>query len=546
MKKALLILTVILPAIISCNRNDDFSMAYNSITGEELASYVEKLASDEFQGRAPFTEGERLTVNYLAEKLEDIGFEPAFGSSYFQEVKMVEIKTSTDDNIRIGTPAGAMEFDSPAQVAVRSPRAIESASIEKSEMIFAGFGISAPEYDWDDYEGLDVEGKTVVVLVNDPGLYTEKADFFKGKEMTYYGRWTYKYDEAARRGATGILIIHETLGAGYPYGIPRNSAISPNLYMDDGNGNSDKCLFTGWLESGAAEKIFQATGHNVDELRNAACLRGFKGFEMGTDISFNFKNRIKYNTSTNVAGVLRGTEAPDEAIIYSGHWDHFGIGEVQNGDSIFNGAVDNGTTMAMLFEIGDAFARLEDKPERSVMLFFPTAEEQGLLGSLYYVNNPVFSIENTVANINNDLDLPIGRMKDVMVTGYGQSDLDDLLFEAAEKQDRYLFPDPNPHTGMYFRSDHFPFASVGIPAMFARGNCDSKEHGKEWAAEQERDYIANRYHKAADNYEPEKWNFEGLIEDARLMFEVGYRLATSDMWPEWKEGSEFKNLRAER
>lgn len=543
MRKILLLLALLVPALISCDRNKDFYSAYKSITGEELASYVESLASDDFQGRAPFSEGEKLTVNYLAEKLDEIGFEPAFDSGYFQEVKMVEIKTSTDDYITVDTPGGTMKFNSPASIAVRSPRAIESSALEKSEMVFAGFGIYAPEYDWDDYKGLDVEGKTVVVLVNDPGLYTGKPGFFKGKEMTYYGRWTYKYDEAARRGAAGILIIHETTGAGYPYGIPVNSAVSANLYMDDGRGNSDKCLFTGWIESEAAEKIFNASGHKVEELRNSACLPGFTGFEMESYISFSFKNRIRYNTSINVAGVLKGTEVPDEVIIYSGHWDHFGIGEVQNGDSILNGAVDNGTTMAMLLEIGEAFSSLNIKPRRSLMLFFPTAEEQGLLGSHYYVNHPAFSIENTVANINNDLDLPIGRMKDVMVTGYGQSDLDDLLAEAAERQGRYLLPDPNPHTGMYFRSDHFPFASVGVPAMFARGNCDSREHGREWAAGQERDYIANRYHKAADNYEPGTWNFDGLVEDAQLMFEVGYRLATSDKWPAWKDGSEFKHLR---
>ena len=243
---------------------------------------------------------------------------------------------------------------------------------------------------------------------------------------------------------------------------------------------------------------------------------------------------------------LKGKDTPDEVIVYSGHWDHFGVGEIQDGDSIYNGAVDNGTTMAMMFEVGEAFASLEERPSRSVMLFFPTAEEQGLLGSNYYVDNPAFPIEKTVANINNDLVLPIGRMKDVMVTGFGQSELDDYLVVAAAKQDRYIFPDPNAHTGMYFRSDHFSFAKKGVPALYARGNCDSREYGKEWAAGQEKDYIDTKYHKAADNYYPEIWDMSGIVEDAQISFDIGYQLANSDKWPAWKEGSEFKSLRMTR
>lgn len=542
MKKLSLLLFICLVAI-SCNNNNNFDKAYNSINTSDLASYVEVLGSDEFQGRAPFTEGEKLTVSYLADKLETMGLEPGFNGSYFQEVKMVELKSSIKETALLVSPSKTFTLTTPEQLAVISPKVMEEISIANSELIFAGFGITAPEYSWDDYKDLDVKGKTVVVLINDPGLYTEKEGFFKGREMTYYGRWTYKYEEAARHGAAGVLIVHETLGAGYPYGILRNSCVTPTLYMDDDSGDNDRCLFTGWIESNMAKIIFSELGHDIDKLRMDACNPDFKSFDMKSNISLVINNTIKHSSSTNVAGLIKGSRAADEAIIYSGHWDHFGIGEKQNGDSIYNGAVDNGTTMAMLFEIAEAFMNLETAPERSVMIFFPTAEEQGILGSKYYLENPVFDIDKTVANINNDLDLPIGRMKDIMVTGYGQSELEDLLLKAAEKQDRYLFPDPNPHTGMYFRSDHFPFASKGIPALFARGNCDSREHGKEWAAEQERDYIANRYHKAADNYDPLTWNFEGLVEDAQFMFDIGYQLAFSDMWPEWKDGSEFKALR---
>ena len=529
--------------LISCSRDSGFEKAYNNISTDEMMRHVSVLASDEFMGRAPFTRGEELTVEYLKNELISLDFEPAFGSSYFQDVPMVEISSEVVNPVIINTGINNHKLLAPDDIAVISPRIMENIEIKDSELVFAGFGISAPEYEWDDFNGLDVKGKTIVVFVNDPGLYTGNNDLFKGKEMTYYGRWTYKYEQAARMGATGILIIHETEGAGYPYNIPRNSSITPNLYLQTGNKNADRCMFTGWLSANSAEAIFSDAGYDVNTLRTEACKPGFKGFNMKTTISLSINNSFSENVSRNVAGVLKGKESPDEVIIYSGHWDHFGVGEKEKGDSIFNGAVDNGTTMAMVFEIGRAFTNCSDRPDRSVMLFFPTSEEQGLLGSLYYTDHPVFDMDKTVTCINNDLVLPIGRMKDVMVTGYGQSDLDDMLEEAAAKQDRYLLPDPNAHTGMYFRSDHFAFAKKGVPSLYARGNCDSREHGKEWSVMQERDYINNRYHRPADNYEPETWNFEGIREDAQLAFKLGYYLANSSEWPHWKEGSEFKELR---
>lgn len=505
-----------------------------------MKAHVKTLASDEFMGRAPFTEGEEKTVQYLASQLEDIGFEPAFGNSYFQEVPMIEITSDVTEPVLIQTSHNNHSLKAPDDIAVISPRIKEYISIKESEMVFAGFGIEAGDYEWNDFRNLDIRGKTLVVLVNDPGLYTGNKDLFKGREMTYYGRWTYKYEQAARLGAEGVLIIHETEGAGYPYDIPRKSSITPNLYLENENNNSDRCMFTGWISADAADILFKDLGYNVNDLRKKACSKNFEGFEMDANISLNIKNSFVRNASHNVAGVLEGKTRPGEVIIYSGHWDHFGIGEAEKGDSIYNGAVDNGTTMAWVFETGRAFTRLDKRPDRSIMLFFPTAEEQGLLGSKYYTENPAFDIDKTVACINNDLLLPLGRMKDVMVTGYGQSELDDMLAEAAARQDRYLMPDPNSHTGMYFRSDHFSFAKKGVPSLYARGNCDSREHGKEWASEQEQEYINYRYHRPADNYDPETWNFEGIREDAQLVFELGYRLANSDTRPNWKEGSEFK------
>jgi len=543
-RKMYTLLILIVSLLISCStKTGDFENARKSINVADLEGYVKELGSDRFMGRAPFTMGEKITVEYLADQLKKIGFEPAFNGSYFQDVPMVRIISEVDGSVKVKSQATEFEFKTPDDIAVISPRIEKSLEVTNSKMVFAGFGIVAPEYGWNDYEGLDVKGKTVVVMVNDPGLYTRDTTLFKGSEMTYYGRWTYKYEEAARQGASGVLIIHEPLGAGYDYSIPRKSSITPNLYIQSADSNLSRCQFTGWISSESAVKLLKIKGLNVSELRSEACKRGFRGFPLDLNISLRISNTIEYNKSRNVAGIMRGSVRPEENIVYSAHWDHFGVGEAENGDSIYNGAVDNGTSMAWALSIGKAFSSLRKKPERSVILLFPTAEENGLIGSYFYTEHPVFPIDKTVACFNNDLLLPIGRMRDVMITGYGQSELDDYVRNAAIDQDRYVTGDPNSHTGMYFRSDHFPFAKKGVPALFARGNTDSREFGKDWASDQEKDYIKNRYHKPSDNYEPEKWNFEGIAEDAELAFTVGYELSTSDVFPGWKSGSEFKKLR---
>lgn len=526
----------------SCT-NNDLKKREKSITVADLARYVSKLASDEFMGRKPFTPGEKITTEYLAGELKKIGFEPAFNGSYFQAVPMVEISSQVNGPVKILSGNKIFSFVAPDNLAITSPRLSNDINIHESEMVFAGFGIVAPEYKRNDFDGLEVKGKTVVVLINDPGLYTGDTSYFKGRAMTYYGRWTYKFEEAARQGAEGILIIHETEGAGYKYTIPRKSSLSPGLFMQTADSNKTMCSFTGWLSAEAADSLFTSLGYNISELRKASCNKDFRGFNMKTKISLSIKNKIRFNTSTNVAGILKGTTRADECVVYTAHWDHFGIGEKENGDSIYNGAVDNGTAMARTLEIGEAFSGLKQRPLRSVMLLFPTAEEQGLLGSQYYTENPVFPMNKTVACFNNDMMLPEGLMKDVMITGYGQSTLDEMIAEAAALQNRYILPDPNSQTGMYFRSDHFPFAKKGVPAAFARGNYDSREHGKEWAAKMEKDYLDNRYHRPADNYEPDKWDMKGIVEDAQLEFMVGYKLVTSDYFPTWKSGSEFRNVR---
>jgi Zn-dependent M28 family amino/carboxypeptidase len=542
-RSTIIIWTWISLLLAACSSHGDFSKAISTISNDDLARQVSVLGSDQFMGRKPFTEGETITVSYLASELKRLGFDPAFGDSYYQSVPMTEILTEVAGLVTISTATEKIRLASPDQIAITSPLETDTVIVSDSEIIFAGFGIVAPEYGWDDYKNLNVKGKTVIVLVNDPGLYTEDPGLFKGREMTYYGRWTYKFEEAARQGARGVLIIHETEGAGYEYTIPRKSSITPRLQVEDKGNVNHRCSFTGWLTAESAERIFTTAGIKVSDLRAEACKPGYTGFSTGTFIDLALINRIQRSSSSNVAGILKGSKRPDEAIVYTAHWDHFGIGEKENGDSIYNGAVDNGTSMAWALEIGEAFSSLQERPERSIMILFPTAEEQGLIGSHYYAANPVFDPESTVACFNNDLLLPMGRMKDVMITGFGQSELDSLVETIAMKQDRYIMGDPDSHTGMYFRSDHFPFAAKGIPSMFARGNCDSREHGKEWARNQEQDYIRNRYHRPADNFEPEIWNFDGIREDAALMFEAGFILANTTWFPGWKPGSEFGKIR---
>lgn len=539
------ILLISLLLASSC-KNHDLEEGEKSISVPDMENIVRKLGSDEFMGRKPFTPGEKITIDYLAGELKRIGFGPAFNGSYFQPVPMVEISSTAEGPAIITSGKKVLSINVPDDIAVTSPQISDEIKITGSEMVFAGFGIVAPEYSRDDYSGLDVKGRTVVVMINDPGLYTGDTTWFKGREMTYYGRWTYKFEEAARQGARGILIIHETEGAGYEYTIPRKSSISPRLYMQTPDSNRTLCEFTGWLSAETADTLFNSLGYNVADLRKTACKKDFKGFYMKSKISLSIQNKIRYNVSTNVAGVLKGTARADECIVYTAHWDHFGIGEKENGDSIYNGAVDNGTAMAWVIEIGEAFSGMKKPPLRTVLLLFPTAEEQGLLGSTYYTENPVFPMEKTVACFNNDLMLPIGRMKDVMVTGYGQSSLDKLLIEGAARQGRYVIKDPNSQTGMYFRSDHFPFAKKGVPSAFARGNVDSREYGREWASTMEKDYINNKYHRPADNYEPGKWDLNGIVEDARLGFYIGYMLCSSDYFPIWKPGSEFGNIRKQK
>lgn len=541
MKKNIVILIAFVGLIFTgCS---DYKNAEETINAEDMTRIVKEFASDEFQGRKPFTIGEEKAVDYLIKEYKRIGLEPLENGSYIQEVPMVEVTDVPDDRMKIKMWNASIELKYKDDFVAFSKQLIDEINVKNSRMVFAGYGIVAPEYNWNDYKGIDVKGKTVVVLVNDPGFGTDDKGFFKGNEMTYYGRWTYKYEEAARQGAKAIIIIHETEPAGYPWSVVLNGAVEPKLYLQPEDDYMSMCAVEGWITLNAAKELFSLAGFNLNELKEKAKAKDFKAVDLKSRLSLDIKSSYKEAVSKNVIGIIPGSERPDEVIIYSSHWDHLGVGPVVNGDSIYNGAVDNGTSTAWMLEMAEAFMNLRKRPARSIMIFSPTAEEQGLIGSKYYAENPIYPLEKTVANINNDLLLPFGPYKDVMITGYGQSELEDYVEKFAIEYDRYIYPDPNPHTGMYYRADHFSFARVGVPALFARGNCDSREYGKEWALKMEKEWVNNYYHKQTDEYDPEIWNFEGIVDDAKLMFRIGYELSNSAEFPKWKEGSEFKSIR---
>lgn len=528
---------------LACSSSEEsLQKAENVISTVRMKTYIQELASDEYQGRKPFSKGETKTIQYIANQYQEIGLEPVQNSSYFQEVPLVEISLTAPKYLNIESSTKFEKLNYGTDFVAFSRRIQTEIKLSESEVVFAGYGIVAPEYNWNDYKNLDVKGKTVIVLVNDPGFGSSDKSFFKGNEMTYYGRWTYKYEEAARQGAEGILIIHQDKPAGYPWSVVLNSASVPKLYQKAKDKYQSRCMVEGWLSLKAAKQLFSNANKNLDQEIKSAKQKGFTGFDLQTKVSLTFQNSAHYDKTHNVLGLIPGTDLADEYLFYSAHWDHLGIGPKMKGDSIYNGAVDNGTSLAWMFEIARAFKAMPHQPRRSVVFLAPSAEESGLIGSGFYVDNPIFPLNKTVANINNDLMLPYGHMKDVMITGYGQSDLDEYVRKAAEKQDRYLLPDPNPQSGMYFRSDHFSFARVGIPALFARGNNDHREKGIEYMAAKEKEWLANYYHKPTDEYE-DWWNLEGVAEDAQLLFQVGWKLANQDAFPEWKNGSEFKAIR---
>ncbi|MGY0038419.1 M28 family metallopeptidase [Pedobacter sp. NJ-S-72] len=415
-------------------------------------------------------------------------------------------------------------------------------SLNNSEMVFAGYGIVAPEFKWNDYAGLNVKGKTVVVMINDPGF--ADSTLFRGKNMTYYGRWTYKFEEAARQGAAGILIIHDTAPAAYPWSVVRSGWSKSKLQAEEKDNNMSRAIVEGWISMDIAKALFKLSAQSEANFA-AARKPGFKAIALKLNTSLNITNTIKKSVSNNVVAIIPGSERPKENIIYSAHWDHLGIGEKVNGDSIYNGAVDNATGVAALLELAAAFQKSPHKPERSVVFVSFTGEEQGLIGSEYYAKHPVYPVSQTVADINMDMMGIAGKTKDIVVYGYGQSDLEEYAEASAKKQGRVIVRDPVPSSGLYYRSDHFNFAKVGIPALFTGSGVDNIRHGREWGLKQVADYTKSRYHAPADNFDAIT-DRSGMVEDVRLLFDMGYSLSNETTYPKWKEGSEFKALREKK
>ncbi len=504
-----------------------------------LRAHVRTLASDEFEGRKPFTSGEEKTVNYLKTQFQQLGLEPGNGRGFFQQVPLVELDAQPAEVLALtGEKNGTTLYLGKDYVAY-SARVNAMNTLRNSEVVFAGYGIVAPEYGWDDYKGLDVKGKTVIVLVNDPGFGSADSTLFKGETMTYYGRWTYKYEEAARQGAAGCFIIHQTVPAGYGWEVVRNSWSGASLYLDPQD--NYRCAVQGWLTRDAAIQMFETSAVDMKNFVKKARDRNFKPISLGLGATTFVKNGIKRDKSKNVVAKITGSEKPEEYIIYSAHWDHLGIGPAVDGDSTYNGAHDNASGVAALLGIAEAFKKGQ-APKRSVIFLAVTAEEQGLLGSQYYAENLIYPVNKTVANLNMDGLKEFGATNDLTVVGYGQSDLEEMAEEVAKKQDRYIIADPEPEKGFYFRSDHFQFAKVGIPALYAYGAYEHRLQGVEYMTEKKNEYNVQAYHRPADEW-GDDWDFGGIMQDAQLYFEIGYQLANSDRWPQWKEGSEFKTIR---
>lgn len=508
---------------------------------KDLHSHTKVLASDEFGGRAPATEGEVKTINYLKREFNRLGLEPGNGNSYFQTVPVLEMTTSPSASLRLKGHRYSRELKYGSDMVVFTQQQQKTISVADSELVFVGYGIYAPERNWNDYAGIDVTGKTVVILVNDPGFITQDPQHFTGNAMTYYGRWTYKFEEAARQGAAAALIVHDTLPASYPWAVVENSWSGPQIHLQSqGKNDSKKLNVEGWINKEQAQSLLTAAGYDYEKLKHRAARPGFKALPLDINLSTTLHNTIRLTESKNVLAKITGSEVPDEFVVYMAHWDHLGVDDSLEGDQIYNGAVDNATGTAALLALAREFTRYS--PRRSILFMAVTAEESGLLGSKFYAENPIYPLNKTVGAINMDALGSIGPVYDVQVVGYGFNELQHYLEKHVKAQGRYIVADQHAEKGYYYRSDHFSLAKFGVPALYADGGVDSIAHGKEWGKAQLQAYTAERYHKPADNYH-EGLDLGGAALDIDLYFSVGLDLANSNDWPGWSEKSEFRLIR---
>ena len=547
-----LLALALIPALMlaGCKKveTDDLAAMPNIVvpdtTDATMKEMTKTLSSDAFEGRAPGSAGEEKTTAYLVEKFKAAGLSPGGkDGSWFQDVPLLEITAKNVSPLNILVDGPGLSFNYGTDFVVGSYREQARVDVANSDIVFVGYGIKAPEKGWDDYAGVDVKGKTVLILINDPDFGAEdlKGDF-GGKAMTYYGRWTYKFEEAARQGAAAALIIHDTAPAAYGWNVVNSSWTGTQFLAQSENKGADQTLANGWIQKSVANSMFQSAGLDMAKLSAAAKTKGFKATELGLKASFGFDNDLARKNSKNVIGLLKGAKRPDEFVLYTAHWDHLGrCTPAPDGDDICNGAVDNATGTAALVSLAEMF-RSAGAPERSVVFLAVTAEESGLLGSKYYAENPVYPLSQTVGGVNMDAFSMAGPAKNLTVIGKGKSQLDDFLNAAAKTEGRTPEAEPTPEKGFYYRSDHFSLAKLGVPMVYFEGGDDLITGGKEAAKVAAEDYEKNRYHSPKDEYE-ESWDWSGVMADLRLYYRVGRMLAMSDAWPNWNDGDEFRKIR---
>jgi Zn-dependent M28 family amino/carboxypeptidase len=523
--------------------------ALDAINAGEMLEHTKRLSSDEFEGRGPGTPGEEKTVAYLTEQMKKIGLKPGNpDGTYVQQVPLVGLKAEPTASLTAGGKQIGMSF--PDDYVAVSRRTVPEVRVDNSEVVFVGYGVVAPEYGWDDYKGLDVRGKTVVMLINDPAVPSSSnpneldENVFKGRAMTYYGRWTYKYEQASEKGAAAAIIVHETGPAGYPYEVVKGSWGQENFDIRKAGGNAGRVGVESWITNDKARELFSASGQDFDALKRAAVSKEFRPVPLNARFSATVKNTVREVQSQNVVGLLEGSDPQlrNEYVIYSAHWDHLGRNDKLEGDQIYNGALDNASGTAQVLEIAKGFTKLQPAPKRSIVFLFVTAEEKGLLGAKHYAENPLYPLNKTLANINVDGVNQWGRTSDIAVVGLGNSTLDDLTRELAQMQGRTVKPDPEPEKGFYYRSDHFEFAKQGVPALYTDTGTEFVGKPAEYSGQKRGEYTERDYHKPSDEVKPD-WDLTGAVEDAQLLLAIGHRVAQGDRYPEWKPGNEFKAKR---
>lgn len=534
--------------IMSANRAllseaTDADAASSQIVESKLRAHVKYLADDLLEGRGPGSRGGMLAAKYIASQFEALGLEPAATDrSFFQQVQMIGTRTDPSTKLAVKSESDAAEFKFGDEFVAGTD--LEQAEIPiNGEIIFAGYGVNAPENNWDDYKGLDVRGKVLMIMVNDPPALPSEPNLFGGKALTYYGRWTYKYEEAARRGAAGVILIHTDSSAGYGWSVVRNSWGGARFGLAP-EANTPSLKLKSWVTEETARKIAQLGGKDINQLRQSAASRAFRPAPLGVSLNMTLRAQSQRMTSPNVVAIYRGNDPTlkNEYVVYSAHWDHLGVRPDQPGDNIYNGAVDNATGVAGIIAIANAFNSLAFKPRRSILFIATTAEEQGLLGAEYYATHPLVPFQQTVANINLDSMNALGVTTDITPLGAERSTLGKVIDEVAKENNVTISPDPRPEQGSFYRSDHFPFAKAGVPAVSFNPGVKFLGHPDKWGEEQFQDYNQHRYHQPSDEYSP-SWNFGGMIQQARLAFWIGLRVANATETPQWNRGDEFERAR---